>query len=72
MSRPASASRDPQPHIEKVKDSLHALIAHLREDIGKFDEPKAQAMFETTAEVLEGLETAFTHYSEGREAGMRR
>jgi hypothetical protein len=47
------------------------LIAHLREDIGKVKEPKAQALFETAAEVLTGLRTAFEHYERGSEEAMR-
>ena len=34
---------------------------HAREDVGKIDEPNAQALFETTAEVCAGLERAFEH-----------
>jgi hypothetical protein len=36
-----------------------------------FDEPRAQALFETTAEVLSGVRTAFRHYDSGAEAAMR-
>jgi hypothetical protein len=42
-----------------------------REDVGKITEPKAQALFETTAEVLSGLITAYAHYEAGTEPGMR-
>jgi YceI-like protein len=35
-------------------------------------EPKAQALFETSAEVLQGLETAFSDDETGSEPGMRR
>ena len=38
------------------------LIEHLREDVGKVAEPKAQALFETSAEVLSGLVKAFNDY----------
>lgn len=41
--------------------------AHTRQ----FDEPKAQALFETSAEVLGGLRTEFQHYESGAEAAMR-
>ncbi len=37
---------------------LDDLIKHLREDVGKVKEPKAQALFETSAEVLGGLQMA--------------
>ena len=50
---------------------LGDLIEHLREDTDKFDEPKAQALFETSAEVLQGLRTAFDHYESGKERALR-
>jgi hypothetical protein len=43
---------------------------HLREDIGKVQEQKAQALFETAAEVLGGLRTAFDHYEHKAEPAM--
>lgn len=51
---------------------LTEVIDHIREDIDKVNEPKAQALFETSAEVLTGLRTAFEHYEAGSEKGMRR
>ena len=53
---------DPRHHTANVKDKLDELVSHLREDIAKFDEPKAQAMFETAAEVLLGLRKAFEEF----------
>jgi|ThiBiot_300_plan_2_1041538.scaffolds.fasta_scaffold41256_2 hypothetical protein len=61
---------DPRHHTAKIKGMLDELIRHLREDTSKVDEPKAQAVFETTAEVLTGLKTAFEHYERGSEAAM--
>lgn len=63
---------DPKHHTEKIGRKLDELINHLREDVLKIDEPKAQALFETTAEVLIGLRKAFHDYEAGTEAGMRR
>jgi hypothetical protein len=37
----------------KVKMQLKDLAQHLREDVAKIDEPKAQALFETSAAVLD-------------------
>ena len=37
-------------------------MTHLREDIGKVDEPQLKAMFETSAEVLGGVVKAFRDY----------
>jgi len=51
---------------------LDEAVRHCREDIGKVGEPKAQALFETTAEVLNGLIAAYDHYEKGAEEGMRR
>ena len=63
---------DPRHHTAKITEMLDGIIKHLREDISKIDEPKAQAMFETSAEVLKGVRTAFEHYEAGTEEGMRR
>jgi hypothetical protein len=62
---------DPRHHTSKIKGMLDELINHLREDIGKINEPRAKVMFETTAEVLNGLKTTYDHYEVGQEAGMR-
>ena len=42
------------------------------EDIPKITEPKAKALFETTAEVLKGFITAYHHYEKAEEPGRRR
>ena len=60
-------SKDPRAHTANVRNKFRELIDHLRGDIKKIDEPKAQALFETTAEVISGLDTAFKHYEEKRE-----
>lgn len=56
------ASKDPRAHTANVRKEFAMLIEHLRGDIRKIDEPKAQALFETAAEVISGLDTAFKHY----------
>jgi hypothetical protein len=50
-----------------VRAEFGELVRHLRDDIKKIEEPKAQALFETAAEVIGGLETAFKHYEEKSE-----
>ena len=45
-----------------MKQRLSETIAHLRDDIDKVDEPQFKAMFETAAEVLTGLNRAFSDY----------
>ena len=49
-------------HVVKVRGMLNAVMRHCREDIDKVAEPKAQAMFETTAELLDGLINAYRRY----------
>ena len=61
------ASKDPRAHTANVRKEFRELIDHLREDIDKMDEPKAQALFETAAEVITGLDTAFKHFEEKSE-----
>jgi hypothetical protein len=61
------ASKDPRAHTANVRKEFRELIDHLRGDIVKIDEPKAQALFETTAEVISGLDTAFKHYEQKSE-----
>ncbi len=70
--QPSTPNPDPCYHTANVKKMLDELIQHLREDTKQIREPKAQALFETSAEVLQGLQKAFSHYEEGTEPGMRR
>jgi hypothetical protein len=63
---------DPLHHVAKIHRLLSELADHCREDIGKIDEPKAQVLFETTAETLIGLRTAYEHYATEAEPAMKR
>lgn len=58
-------------HPEYVKDQLDDLINHLRQDVEKLEDPQGRALFETSAEVLEGLKRAFTHYQQKSEMAWR-
>ncbi len=64
-------SKDPRAHTANVRKEFRELIEHLRGDINKVDEPKAQALFETAAEVIGGLDTAFKHYEEKSEEAWK-
>ena len=66
-----ASGNNPIHHTQKIKARMHRLIAHLRADVGKFTEPKAQALFETSAEVLTGLVKAFDDYEKGSEVAWR-
>ena len=56
--------QDPRYHTARIANMLNQVIAHVRGDAAKVDDPKARALFETTAEVLSGLVTAYGHYDE--------
>ncbi|HEU0037156.1 MAG TPA: hypothetical protein VFQ53_41385 [Kofleriaceae bacterium] len=47
------------PHMVNVMGELHELIDHMRRDAQRVADPRAAALFETSAEVLAGLERAF-------------
>ena len=61
----------PLQHSQKIKLQLQQLIEQLREDLGYAKEPKAQALFETSAEVLTGLVKAFNDYENQSEDAWR-
>lgn len=67
----SAADRDPRHHTQKMQKALHDIRNHLREDIQKVDEPQLKAMFETSAEVLGGLEKAFKDYEQKNERAWR-
>lgn len=72
MTDPMTLPRsDPRRHTMKTRTRLTELAEHLREDVGKVDEPRAKALFETAAEVLLGLEKAFADYEAGEEEAWR-
>ncbi|MDP9810154.1 hypothetical protein J2W42_003015 [Rhizobium tibeticum] len=62
---------NPLHHTQKMKARIDEMISHLREDVENIDEPQFKAMFETAAEVLEGLKTAFAHYEQRSEKAWR-
>ena len=63
--------KNPIHHTQKIKARMRQLIEHLRDDVGKVAEPKAQALFETSAEVLTGLLKAFDDYEHKSERAWR-
>jgi hypothetical protein len=62
---------DAKAHSENLRSGLQEMVDHLRKDIGKVEDPKAKALFETSAEVIKGLITAFRHYEEGNEEAWK-
>ena len=63
---------DPRQHSRNLQQQLGELIEHLKQDVERVAEPRFQALAETSAEVLNGLRTAFVHYEEGSEKAWRR
>jgi len=61
----------PRHHTQKLKGQMAQLIDHLRADVGKVTDPQAQALFETSAEVLTGLVKAFDDYEKKNEEAWR-
>lgn len=54
--------KDPRHHTLKLRQMLNNAVVQAREDVSKVSDPKAQALFETTAEVLKGLVKAFDDF----------
>lgn len=69
--RPASNDPDPGRHAQHLKLLLNDVAARARDHIGKVSDPKAQALFETTAETLKGLAKAFDDYEAKREEAWK-
>jgi hypothetical protein len=67
----SGSDADPRHHARYMRAHLPKLIDHLRSDIKKMEEPRAKAMFETSAEVLGGLKKAFSDYDQRSESAWR-
>jgi hypothetical protein len=63
---------DPRHHTAKLKQMLTDVINHAREDVNKTSDPKAAALFETTAEVLIGLRKAYEDYEQKNEQAWKK
>jgi hypothetical protein len=62
---------DPRHHTTNIKRMLDDAARHAREDVKKVKDPKAQALFETTAEVLIGLRKAYDDFEKKTEDAWR-
>jgi hypothetical protein len=71
MTSSETESSDPRIHARNLRAELHELVEHLRRDVERVEDPRAQALFETTAEVALGLEKAFSDFEEGTETAWR-
>ena len=68
MARPAYTENDARHGTSKVKEMLDEVAQRARQDIAKVSDPRAQALLETTAEVVLGLRKAYDDFEEGTEA----
>ena len=66
-----SDSADPTVHTTKIKQQMNDLVQHLREDVAKVKDPQAKALFEVSAEVIQGLQKAFSDYEKKNEEAWR-
>jgi hypothetical protein len=62
---------DPRHHTAKLKQVLRDVANHAREDLGKVSDPRAQALFETTAEVMIGLQKAYQDFEDRSEQAWK-
>jgi hypothetical protein len=61
------ATMTPQEHADHIAHMLMEAQRECRADIERVNDPKAQALFETVAEVLSGTTKALTDYSQHSE-----
>jgi hypothetical protein len=71
-NEPQYSESDPLHHTAHLKQMLTDVINHAREDVKKISDPKAQALFETTAEVLIGLRKAFEDFEQKTEEAWKK
>jgi hypothetical protein len=65
------AEDDLRHHTRRINGILTDAMDHCREDMGKIEDPRGQALFETTAEVLGGLVKAYEDYETRSEEAWR-
>ena len=66
-----TASRNPLEHTANIKDEFAKLSEHLRKDVDKVDDPRAKALFEVSAEVIDGLQKAFNDFEKKNESAWK-
>ena len=71
MANQSLSENDPRYHTQNVSRMMEDLINHLREDVQKVDDPQAKALFEVSAEVLDGLQRTFEHSDTKSEKAWR-
>jgi hypothetical protein len=67
MAQQNEAQMTPQQHAQRIAGMLQEAQRECRADIQRVNDPRAQALFETVAEVLGGTVKALSDYSKGQE-----
>ena len=67
----ATASRNPFEQPANIKEEFAKLSEHLREDVDKVDDPKAKALFEVSAEVIDCLQKVFNDLEKNNESAWK-
>jgi hypothetical protein len=62
---------NPREHAANVRKMIEDVATHLKQDLGRIDDPAGKALFETSREVLSGLARAFEHYEAAAEPAWR-
>ncbi|MDD4974536.1 MAG: hypothetical protein PHY93_09320 [Bacteriovorax sp.] len=60
-------TNDPKEHAQNIEKYITQFKNFCHEESSLVNEPKAKALFETTSEVLGGLEKAFSDYQSENE-----
>lgn len=72
MSEPTQfPENDPRRLTPRIKQLLTETLELARKNVAQVNDPKAQALFETTAEVLGGLKKAYEHYEQRSEGAWK-
>lgn len=58
-------------HAQEIRDELEDLKQRMRSAIEETEDPHAEALFETSAEVIEGLVKAHAHFMKRSEEAWR-
>ena len=67
-AKPQETTLDAQDYAAEIKLRLVQVVELARSSIAHVDDPKAQALFETTAETCIGLGKAYEDYAQRRPA----
>lgn len=58
-------------HVERIRGVLQQTARNVRESVEHVTDQRAKAMFESTAEVLDGLVKTYNDYEASEEAAWR-